>query len=184
MFLEVLKKIYLWYLDAIIWRNVIYYNWRGFKTLESFIQYRTTEQGHEDEHVFKVDLKATQLYFFLYFTSSVRLSVTQTVFTKLVLLIERGTAKADSINGGEASITLGLSPLPELLRGNVASSQSSCLQRYYGNWRKPTMTPSKQSVMVMVRVTCKLNGRNFDSSVRLPSYTNKKCMLLYNTGYY
>lgn len=83
--------------------------------------------------MFKVDLKATQLCFFLYFTSSVRLSVTQTVFTKLVPLIERGTAKADSINGGEASITLGLSPLPELLHGNVASSQSSCLQRYYGN---------------------------------------------------
>lgn len=72
-------------------------------------------------------------FVFSYISLRPSVSLTQTVFTKLVPLIERGTAKADSINGGEASITLGLSPLPELLRGNVASSQSSCLQRYYGN---------------------------------------------------
>lgn len=184
MFLEVLKKIYLWYLDAIIWRNFIYYNSEeDLKHLR--VSFSTEQQNRVTRMNMCLKWTLKQLNFiFSYISLRPSVSLTQTVFTKLVPLIERGTAKADSINGGEASITLGLSPLPELLRGNVASSQSSCLQRYYGNWRKPTMTPSKQSVMVMVRVTCKLHGRNFDSSVRLPSYTNKKYMLLYNTGYY
>lgn len=184
MFLEVLKKIYLWYLDAIIWRNFIYYNSEeDLKHLR--VSFSTEQQNRVTRMNMCLKWTLKQLNFiFSYISLRPSVSLTQTVFTKLVPLIERGTAKADSINGGEASITLGLSPLPELLRGNVASSQSSCLQRYYGNWRKPTMTPSKQSVMVMVRVACKLHARNFDSSVRLPSYTNKKYMLLYNTGYY